>query len=276
MKALKPIGIFCLCFSVFYFLACAAVPTENGVLQVSDHYIVLAGAVSLIFSVLVCRWHNARRLPKDPFVVTDELLDDAAGIVFETRQASATVLQRHLRIGYTRAASLIDLLEQIGVVGPYAGRPTRKITMSPKYYSANKDRLFICSPARERTSAAIELERVDLMDGVSFESWCAELLRALGFIHVETTATSGDHGVDILAEKDGIRYAIQCKCYNRPLGNTPVQEVHAGKEMYHCHIGAVITNQYFTQGGVALAEKTGTLLWDRDWLSKAIDHRNDQ
>ena len=58
-----------------------------------------------------------------------------------------------------------------------------------------------------------------------------------------------------------------------PLGNKPVQEVHAGKEMYQCQIGAVMTNRYFTPSGREIAEKTGVLLWDRDWLRDAINRR---
>lgn len=111
-----------------------------------------------------------------------------------------------------------------------------------------------------------ELSRVDTMDGPAFEAWCAELLEQNGFVDVQVTPTSADQGVDITAVKDGIRYAIQCKRYSSDLGNSPVQEVSAGKALYHCHIGAVMTNQHFTSGARELAEVTGTLLWDRDRL----------
>ena len=68
-----------------------------------------------------------------------------------------------------------------------------------------------------------------------------------------------------------MRYAIQCKCYSSALGNTPVQEVCAGKSMYNCHVGVVMTNNYFTAGAKQLAEKNGILLWDRDKLQQMID-----
>ena len=103
---------------------------------------------------------------------------------------------------------------------------------------------------------------VDSMEGHEFEYWCAELLKKNGFTEVEVTKGSGDQGVDVLAVKDGIRYAIQCKCYSSNLGNGPVQEVHAGKALYHCQVGVVMTNQYFTAGAKELAEATGVLLWD--------------
>ncbi|MGG1662898.1 terminase small subunit [Brevibacillus sp. NRS-1366] len=59
----------------------------------------------------------------------DELYDQAVYIVVEAQTASASLLQRHLRIGYTRAARLVELMEQNGVVGPYEGSAPRKVFM---------------------------------------------------------------------------------------------------------------------------------------------------
>lgn len=119
--------------------------------------------------------------------------------------------------------------------------------------------------------AETELLRIDNMDGYTFENWCADALWTIGFSDVNVTPRSGDQGVDILAQKDGIKYAIQCKCYSSNLGNTPIQEVAAGKSLYRCHVGVVITNRHFTPKAVELAEATGTLLWDRDWLLDYLD-----
>lgn len=112
-----------------------------------------------------------------------------------------------------------------------------------------------------------QLLNIDLMEGHDFEHWCAALLLKIGFQRAEVTPGSNDDGVDIIAQKDGIRYAIQCKRYTSDLGNKPIQEVHTGKSVYHCHVGAVMTNRYFTQGGKRAAEATGTLLWDRNWIT---------
>lgn len=102
----------------------------------------------------------------------------------------------------------------------------------------------------------------DIMNGYEFESYCGELLKRNGFENVDITPKSGDQGVDILATKDGIKYAFQCKHYASPLGNTPVQEVHAGKQYYNCHVGVVMTNSSFTSSAIHLADATGVLLWD--------------
>ena len=117
-----------------------------------------------------------------------------------------------------------------------------------------------------------QLLSIDLMEGHDFEYLSATLLRKIGFTHVEVTPGSGDQGVDILAQKEGVKYAIQCKRYSHDLGNKPVQEVHAGKSMYNCHVGAVITNQHFTAGAKELAKATGVLLWDREWIKTHLEN----
>lgn len=57
----------------------------------------------------------------------DEVYDEAVQVVLETRQASVSVLQRKLRLGYGRAARIIDMMEQEGIVGPYQGSKPREI-----------------------------------------------------------------------------------------------------------------------------------------------------
>jgi len=58
---------------------------------------------------------------------TDELLDEAVRVVLETGQASISMVQRRLRVGYTRAARLIDMMEMKGIVGPHLGSKAREI-----------------------------------------------------------------------------------------------------------------------------------------------------
>ena len=57
----------------------------------------------------------------------DELYDEAVRVVLDTRQASVSVLQRKLRLGYGRAARMIDMMEQEGIVGPFQGAKPREI-----------------------------------------------------------------------------------------------------------------------------------------------------
>lgn len=117
-----------------------------------------------------------------------------------------------------------------------------------------------------------QLPIYDTMEGHDFEYYCADLLRNDGFYNVEVTQGSGDQGIDILAEKAGIRYGIQCKCYSNNIGNSAVQQAFAGKTFYHCHVAAVLTNRYFTRSAKQLAEKDQVLLWDRDELERLVQN----
>jgi len=72
----------------------------------------------------------------------DELFPEALRVVMETGQASVSILQRRLRVGYSRAGRLIDLMERRGFVGPHQGSRPREIFITPEAYS----RLFRRSP----------------------------------------------------------------------------------------------------------------------------------
>ena len=112
---------------------------------------------------------------------------------------------------------------------------------------------------------------MDEMEGHDFEYYCADILKAHGFIEVEVTKGSGDFGADILAEKDGVTYAVQCKCYDKPIGVKAVQEVYAGRDYYDRMVGVVMTNQYFTQPAVELAGNLNIMLWDRGYIDAMTD-----
>lgn len=66
----------------------------------------------------------------------DELLDDAIRLVLETGQASISMLQRRFRIGYSRAARLIDMMEQMRIVGPNIGSKAREIIATAEIIQA--------------------------------------------------------------------------------------------------------------------------------------------
>ena len=101
----------------------------------------------------------------------------------------------------------------------------------------------------------------------------SSLLRKNNFGNVEVTQGSGDHGIDILAEKDGITYAIQCKCYSKDIGNAAVQQAHTGKSIYKKDIAVVLTNRGFTQQAKEEAEMIGVKLWDRNKLLSLIESK---
>jgi hypothetical protein len=98
--------------------------------------------------------------------------------------------------------------------------------------------------------------------GTAFEEYCASLLKLKGFKNITLTEASGDHGIDILAEKDEISYAIQCKYYSGTVGNSAVQEAYSGKKYYDCEIAVVMTNSIFTVQAREEAEINKVKLWD--------------
>ena len=115
---------------------------------------------------------------------------------------------------------------------------------------------------------------MDMMEGHEFEFFCAELLKKNGFLEVEVTRGSRDYGVDILAQKEGVTYAIQCKCYNTPIGINAIQEAYAGRDYYDCMVGVVMTNQYFTTPAVEVAKKLKILMWDRGYLDSMLEEES--
>ena len=110
----------------------------------------------------------------------------------------------------------------------------------------------------------------DNMSGIEFEQYCAYILSQNGFSGIKLTPPSGDHGIDLLAEKEDITYAIQCKCYSENIGNSAIQQAHTGKSLYHKDIAVVMTNRYFTSQAIEESKSLGVKLWDRNVLNEMI------
>ena len=60
----------------------------------------------------------------------DEMIPKAIEVVVDAQMASTTLLQRKLKLGYARAARIIDNLEERGIIGPYEGSKPRKVWIS--------------------------------------------------------------------------------------------------------------------------------------------------
>lgn len=124
-----------------------------------------------------------------------------------------------------------------------------------------------------KTSSKNIIQYIDNdITGVEFEQISKEILENNGFENVQITSKSRDFGVDIIAEKDLVRYSIQCKKYSSSVGIKAIQEVIASKTMNNSHVAVVLTNNYFTKSAKELAEKNGVLLWDREKLKEFISH----
>lgn len=223
----------------------------------------------------------------------DEMLPAFVEAVLEMESCSVSVLQSKFFLGYARTAKIVEEMHELGIIGNYNGTSPRYVLVNEDdaikklqdiksvhtlpeidIDSIIKDEQEWVREQRGLSPVDNELYKIDFMEGHAFEYWCADRLKNAGFSNVRVTPGSNDMGVDILAEKDFIKYAIQCKCYSADLGNTPVQEVTAGKSFYNCHVGVVMTNRHFTKNAKDLALATGTLLWDRDFLKYLLMKEN--
>ncbi len=97
------------------------------------------------------------------------------------------------------------------------------------------------------------------MTPAGFEAFCAESLRASDW-QVSLTPFCRDQGVDVIAEKNGIRVVLQCKFYSNTVGNKAVQEIAAGRVHQQAHFGAVVTNSAYTFSAQELAATNSILL----------------
>lgn len=102
-------------------------------------------------------------------------------------------------------------------------------------------------------------------NGLDFEKRAAAVLEAAGFM-VEPTPTTGDQGADIIATRNGLRFAIQCKDYARQVGNAAVQEILAAKAFYQADYAVVCSPGGYTKSAKALAATSSVLLLSPDLL----------
>jgi restriction system protein len=122
---------------------------------------------------------------------------------------------------------------------------------------------------RELRLKAIEISDVDTMTGDEFETFAARLLQDRGFM-TTIVKHSNNVGTDIVASKDGIRYAIHCRLQARSVGPHAVSEALVGRSFYQCHGIMLVTNREFTPGAKTLAKSTGCHLIARQQLADWI------
>ena len=209
--------------------------------------------------VLEANIHTTKQLSKEPHAQISNEQSDLDMIRKMERD-----FQKSYKTAFSRLYNRDDCRRTFDALKKKYSDPSLPLAVHVRYRQ-------LCEEYAPKFASPNPMGKVDHMDGHRFEKYCATVLQKNGFINVSVTPGSGDQGVDVIAEKEGVRYAVQCKCYSSALGNTPVQEVCAGKSMYNCHVGVVMTNNYFTAGAKQLAEKNGILLWDRDKLQQMID-----
>lgn len=86
----------------------------------------------------------------------DDLYEEAVNVVVESKQASTSMLQRRLKLGYTRAARIIDQMEERGVIGPFEGSKPRAVLLTKQQWDELRGR---AEPTDEADEAAAAEER---------------------------------------------------------------------------------------------------------------------
>jgi restriction system protein len=140
----------------------------------------------------------------------------------------------------------------------------RFLTGQEEYAAFMRERSGIASAIaakveQEREAHPAFLTFSDDMTGNEFETYCAEELRRAGW-NARVTMRSRDQGVDVVAEKLGVRVVLQCKLYSRAVGNKAVQEAAAGRAHEQADYGIVVSNNRYTHDAEQLASTNGIFL----------------
>ena len=130
--------------------------------------------------------------------------------------------------------------------------------------------LTIISKLVFRVSGYIKLRNpdmavIDCMTGLEFERYIAGLLKNQGYTNVRLTEKY-DYGVDIIANKDGIRWGIQVKRYSSLVKADAVRQVVTALRSYNCDRAMVVTNSTFSHTANELARSNDCVLIDRNIL----------
>lgn len=184
----------------------------------------------------------------------------------------ATIIDRHLEILVRRRAQLITL-------DAYGKPQTQKWDQEVKHFITEHIAEDLSAAERE----ALKAEQEDVarhiderassatrdrpafqgfswdMSPREFEAFCMEKLSRAGWT-ATLTAAGADQGVDVIADKNGVRFVLQCKMWAQPISNAAVQEIAAARAHEKAHYAAVVTNSSYTSAAHQLATTNNVLL----------------
>jgi restriction system protein len=131
-----------------------------------------------------------------------------------------------------------DWLKQVDYFLDRVVRPRIDSDLAPIFNEMRGElRQKIIEPMLDQMSTEFDSPIVfdpDSHSPAAYEAYCAKVLRQAGW-NAQTTRATRDQGVDIIAEKDGVRVVLQCKKYSQPVGNKAVQEVYAAMRFERAH-----------------------------------------
>ena len=266
IKVLRILGLYVCLWFVFFLVG---IPFST---QSFDVYLV-----SVFFGPVVLIWINERRISKK---IKKSASDAAAE---KTRQETETVewfaqieadkiairaqVEKHLPAlsrNMKKAVKVNDygaavLDERTTVVLEFLASTEIELQQMSIMHASS----YITGLLEAETSVRLEDTQFDPRsipsNGYEFETWVAEGLERFGW-QARVTQGSGDQGVDVIAERNGVSVGLQCKLYSNAVGNKAVQEIYAGAKHMGLDKAAVLTNAEFTRSAKELADSTGVLL----------------
>nr|WP_305182084.1 restriction endonuclease [uncultured Schaedlerella sp.] len=166
----------------------------------------------------------------------------------------------------------LDIMEKLNIVKYDTKKNTYNILTNKEQYLQICDCIPNSFSSTRFDTKTNEFDNMnyDSLTGIEFEKFCAYILSKNGFENIKITPPSGDHGIDVIAERKEVSYAIQCKCYSGNVGNSSVQQAHTGRTLYKKDIAVVMTNSHFTSQAMEEAAALNVKLWDRNKLNSMI------
>lgn len=285
----------------------------GGLCRVVSFLIAIIGTPWILIHYLAFNNHNVRpqnRANKIGYWIATiiAILIDGACIVTALFIWATIVPSEDTALGIMSFTLIIPLLyagfsklHYLFIKSPYEPRvPTQyEEQEESEYYDYEEDSTYDRPYARGRAYAANysndfesgdgeavcerfaddEVIDIDEMDGATFEHFCADLLRVNGWTDVQITPASGDHGIDITAEKDDIKWGFQCKRWNgTKVDAVAIGQTYKGKALYECDMVAVITTSTLTAQAEGEAKQLGIKVWGRGkirQLMSKLDNADD-
>jgi len=182
------------------------------------------------------------------------ILLGAHPVIGGNAELASKILEHHIRT---------KNLQQVKVAFDYLSRVE---PYHPSIKIAHQEIKKLEAYERLKQSCSVDIDRLNELSGVDFENLINDKFIYLGF-SCESTSTTGDFGADLIVEnREGTRFAIQCKRFSSKVNLKAVQEVVAALSHYGCDIGIVITNGGYLNSAIRLADSNDVELWDSEKL----------
>ncbi len=144
----------------------------------------------------------------------------------------------------------------------------KKATKRPDYLTTLVIGCFLALRAQQCDDLDVPDKKTQPLE---YEKQIALKLKNLGF-NAKVTKASGDQGADVLADKNGVSFAIQCKMYSKPVGNKAVQEINTARDFYKQDFAVVVSNADFTTSARVAANNCKVILLNDSNLEKLLDY----